>query len=129
MPSMSRTLRTFVAAVGFATFSVLAACGGDGDSVDTLPVITAQSPDTTAASQETATTTTVAQQAEYYTIQQGDTLFGIAQAFGVTMDELISFNAIADPDAIQAGQRIQIPPGGAPPMPTSPPTTTTTTIP
>ena len=121
----SKVLRSSIVA-SVAAVS-LAACGGGGDSVNTLPVITAQAPVTSpTASVATETTTTVAQQAEYYTIQQGDTLFGIAEAFGVTMDELISFNAIADPDAIQAGQRIQIPPGGTPPMPTAPATTTTT---
>jgi len=105
----------------------LNACGGGDDSVETLPVITSPvpaAPATPAAPEQT--TTTVGQEAEFYTIQQGDTLFGIAEAFGVTMDEIISFNAIADPDAIQAGQRIQIPPGGTPPMPTAPPSTTTT---
>lgn len=129
MPFMSSSLRSLVAMLGLTTFSSLAACGGGGDSVDTLPVITAQSAATTVATPAVESSTTVAQQAEYYTIQQGDTLFGIAEAFGVTMDELISFNAIADPDAIQAGQRIQIPPGGTPPTPTAPTTTTTTTTP
>ena len=128
MPSMLRILRAVVFVPSVAV--LLVACGGGGDSVDTLPVITAQAPVTAAATPSAAvTTTTLAQQAEFYTIQQGDTLFGIAEAFGVTMDELISFNAIADPDAIQAGQRIQIPPGGTPPTPTAPTTTSTTGAP
>jgi len=120
----SKVLRSFIVA-SVAAVS-LAACGGGEESIETLPVITAQSPVTSAAAVASVTTTTVAQAPEYYTIQQGDTLFGIAEAFGVTMDELISFNAIADPDAIQAGQRIQIPPGGTPPMPTAPASTTST---
>ena len=89
----------------------LVACGGDDASVDTLPLLTAAP----TVPETTSPPTTVAPVAEeYYTIQQGDTLFGIAQSFGVSMDDLISYNAIADPDAIQAGQRLKIPPTASP---------------
>ena len=46
-----------------------------------------------------------------YIVQQGDTLFGIAQQFGADLDELIATNPqITDPDIIFAGQFIVIPP-------------------
>jgi LysM repeat protein len=108
----------------------LVACGGDDQTVETLPFITS-APTSTPTSVGASTTLPAVE--EFYTIQQGDTLFGIAQAFGVSVDDLISFNAIADPDAIQAGQRLQIPPATAAPSttapstepPTSPPAPTT----
>ena len=102
----------------------LVACGGDQNSVDTLPLPTA-APTVAPASSEVATTVPVNE--EYYTIQQGDTLFGIAQSFGITVDDLISYNAIADPDAIQAGQRLKIPPSSGTAT-TAPATTSTTTM-
>ncbi len=94
----------------------LVGCGGDDESVDTLPLLTA-APTVPATTIAPTTLAPVAE--EFYTIQQGDTLFGIAQSFGVSMSDLISYNAIADPDAIQAGQRLKIPPTAG----------TTTTIP
>ncbi|MGH2620072.1 MAG: LysM peptidoglycan-binding domain-containing protein [Anaerolineales bacterium] len=44
-----------------------------------------------------------------YTVQDGDTLFGIAFTFGSTVDELAAANGIADPSAIFPGQELLIP--------------------
>ncbi len=107
-----RDVRSVVFAV--VVSSAFVACGGDDESVDTLPLLTA-APTIPATTLAPTTLAPVAE--EFYTIQQGDTLFGIAQSFGVSMSDLISYNAIADPDAIQAGQRLKIPP-----------TATTTTV-
>lgn len=45
-----------------------------------------------------------------YTIQRGDTLFTIAQRFGVTVQAIQDANTIANPNRITAGQEIIIPP-------------------
>lgn len=47
-----------------------------------------------------------------YTIQNNDTLFGIAQSQGVTMAELSEANGITDADRIQAGQVLYVPENG-----------------
>lgn len=39
-----------------------------------------------------------------YTVQAGDTLSAIADKFGVTVEELVELNSIADPDVISVGQ-------------------------
>lgn len=44
-----------------------------------------------------------------YTIQPGDTLFSIARRFGVTQQEIMARNGIANPALIFAGQTIVIP--------------------
>lgn len=106
---MTVVKRSFVV-VAVLVSVALVACGGDDESLDTLPLMTA-APTVPASNAAPTTTAPVAE--EFYTIQQGDTLFGIAQAFGVTVDDLISFNGISDPDAIQAGQRLKIPPASA----------------
>ncbi len=49
-----------------------------------------------------------------YIVQPGDTLYGIAQEFGVTVDLLVAANDIDDPTQIAVGQRLTIPP---PPKP------------
>ena len=74
---------------------VVAACGPDTSGADMLPPI--------------LTTTT-----EYvpfiYVIQSGDQLGNIATSFGVDMAELMELNGISDPNNIQAGQNLEIPP-------------------
>ncbi len=45
-----------------------------------------------------------------YTIQPGDTLFSIARQFGVTLEALVELNNIEDPDRINAGDQLFIPP-------------------
>lgn len=44
-----------------------------------------------------------------YIVQQGDTLNTIALRFGITADEILAANDIADPNALNVGQRIIIP--------------------
>jgi|GEM_PF-519081 len=45
-----------------------------------------------------------------YEVQPGDTLFAIAQQFGVTVDAIVAANGIADPDLITVGAVLLIPP-------------------
>jgi len=54
-----------------------------------------------------------------YTIRPGDTLWSIANRFGVSLQALMQANSITDPAAIYVGQTIYIPTtGGAfPPFP------------
>ncbi len=49
--------------------------------------------------------------ANSYTVQPGDTLFGIAQAYGLTVEEIMLANSLAS-DVIYAGQTLTILTGG-----------------
>jgi LysM repeat protein len=45
-----------------------------------------------------------------YVVQEGDTISGIAEMFGVSQDEIARANNLTNLDTIHAGQVLQIPP-------------------
>lgn len=47
----------------------------------------------------------------YYTVQAGDTVWGIAQRFGITPQALVDANSLSEPDRLQPGQELVIPAG------------------
>mgnify|MGYP005844013151 FL=1 len=58
-----------------------------------------------------------------YTVKEGDTLSGIASAFGVESDKITSANALSNADLMSVGQKLVIPGAKAvwrPPEPTEP---------
>ena len=44
-----------------------------------------------------------------YTVESGDTLGAIAERFGVTVDQIVEANGLADPNDIAVGQVLTIP--------------------
>ena len=46
-----------------------------------------------------------------YTVRQGNTLFGIAQFFDTTVQDILLYNNIQNPSQIYAGQTLTIPAG------------------
>lgn len=58
---------------------------------------------------------------QFYWVQRGDTLSGIARRFGVSVNALVQANNIANPSRIYVGQRLCIPGGYNPPWPPQPP--------
>ena len=57
----------------------------------------------------TTTTTTTIPRERFYTVQSGDILAIIANERGVTVDAIVELNELTSPDAIQAGQILEIP--------------------
>jgi LysM repeat protein len=105
------------AVVVFAGALVVAGCGDDEGTAETLPPIRT----TTSTS---TTTTTVPTEAVEYEIQSGETLGIIAEKNGVSVEQIVAFNELeGNGDYIQAGQVIRIPPPSY-----VPPSTTTTTV-
>ena len=45
-----------------------------------------------------------------YTVQAGDTLYGICKRLGVDYDDMVELNKIADPNSLKIGQVLKIPP-------------------
>ena len=53
-------------------------------------------------------TTTAPANAQYYTIQSGDTLGTIAAQYNTSVDQLQTWNPGLDPNSLQPGQRIRV---------------------
>lgn len=106
----------------------VAACGGD-DSATQTPTLTGSAP---ASGTFTSSPTPVPSGGEptlpptgvTYVVQAGDTMYSIAQRFGVTVDAIAESNGISDPSNITVGQGLIIP--GVTATPTSPGTATPT---
>lgn len=47
-----------------------------------------------------------------HVVQPGENLFRIGLQYGFTVDELASYNGLANPNDVKVGQTIRIPPGG-----------------
>lgn len=90
--------------VPVALGALVVGCGTtDEASKQTLPPIR------TTTSSTTTPTTTFPEGQKFYTIKRGDTLQIIAASFSVTVQSIVDLNGLSNPDAIQAGQTIEIP--------------------
>jgi LysM repeat protein len=85
---------------------------GSPDQTVGTPTTTAQTtttaPTTTITLTASSTTTTAPANAQYYVIQNGDTLGAIAANYNTTVDELLTLNPSVDPSGLQPGQRIRV---------------------
>jgi len=87
-----------------AAMLVLAACCGDNKATTpTTPLPTVAE----GAADVSETTTTLP---SVYTVKAGESLTAIAKMFGISVSDLVAFNQLADPNHIEEGQRLKIPP-------------------
>jgi LysM repeat protein len=72
----------------------------------------------------TTTTTPTTTIPPFYVVQKGDTLTSIAKKFHVSIAAIVAANKLANPDKVEAGQRLALPrppPRAAPTTSVSPP--------
>jgi LysM repeat protein len=104
----------FLLAVTVAVLLVKAGLDNSGSSRDTVASPTTTSRTTTQATSTkklvlTGTlTSSTTPGAQYYVIQSGDTLGGIAARYNTTVDQLLTLNPSVDPNALHPGERIQV---------------------
>lgn len=102
LPAVNARLGVMVAVAALLPLGA-AACGDDSGSADTLPPLITTTTTTTIP----ATTTTAV---TLYEVKSGDSLSAIAQKFNVDQAALMMLNGISDPDHIEAGQVLKLPP-------------------
>jgi LysM repeat protein len=108
----------FLAAATIAVLLIKAGLGGSGggDTVPTVGAIPTQATTTAetttkvtvTASPATSTAATTTTAGTYYTVASGDTLGGIADKYGTTVEELMRLNPGVDPTGLSVGQKIRV---------------------
>jgi LysM repeat protein len=107
----ARTTCLWLTAMSLAGLLMLGGCTRDKPlptPTPTLPgevVLTTPSPAATPPPEIAP----VAPELTYHTVQAGDTVWGIAEQYGVTLDVLIAANELTDPNRLQPGDRLVIP--------------------
>jgi LysM repeat protein len=84
--------------------------------VTPTPAAQSAQPAATVGNQPAATATSApasSGSAEIYVVEAGDSLFGIALKFGLTIDGLMEANNLTNPDFVFVGQRLSIPGAGS----------------
>jgi LysM repeat protein len=94
----------------------------DSSTVIPTPTSSLPSPEETKDALSTSTTTSsIPPEPLMYTVQEGDTLGEIAQTYGVSTQDLIDANDLANPNVLQVGQTLIVPTDGLPiPAPLEP---------
>lgn len=99
--------------VAYVLYTQATEGGGIGLQTETAtptpPSAASPTPSPTPTPEATPTPTPAPQT---YTVQAGDTLLGIAERFGITVEDLQSKNELADPNNIFVGQKLQLPQPG-----------------
>ena len=107
----------FLLAVTIAVLLIRAGMAGGDSTVTTAPTVTTTTPAVTTspaettgtgAAQPTETGETGEAPAEFYAIQEGDTLDKVALDHDTTVEQLLLLNPGVDINSLQIGQRIRV---------------------
>ena len=109
-PNYASKLNAVIAQYGLTAYD-----GGEVATTSTTSYVTT-----------TTSTDTSSYGTQTYTVQEGDTVYDIAAHYGVSMDAILSQNALSATDHIMQGQVLQIPSAGTTATTTS--TTSATTM-
>jgi LysM repeat protein len=105
----SRTRHACLMAIILAGLSLAAGCTRDRPLPTPTPTATVQVVPATPSPTAPPVITPDVPEVTYHTVQVGETLWDIANQYGVTMEALVAANELVDPDALEPGQLLVIP--------------------
>lgn len=106
--------------VAYVLYTQATEGGGGGLQTETVTPTTTSTPPPPTPTPTPAATPTPTPAPQTYTVQAGDTLLGIAERFGITVEDLQAKNELADPNNISVGQKLQLPQPGERVQPSTP---------
>jgi LysM repeat protein len=107
----ARTRRVCLMVIVLAGLLLAGGCTRDRPLPTPTPTATAHLAPATPSPTAPPVITPAVPEVRYHTVQAGETLWGIADQYGVTVDALVAANELADPDALEPGQQLVIPEG------------------
>jgi LysM repeat protein len=105
----SRTRHACLMAIILAGLSLAAGCTRDRPLPTPTPTATVQVVPATPSPTAPPVITPDVPEVTYHTVQAGETLWDVANQYGVTVEALVAANELSDPDALEPGQRLVIP--------------------
>jgi LysM repeat protein len=112
-PTATPTTTPSVTATPAEVFTIITPTPAPVDAGDALPLpITETIPPVTLPVRPSPTPTPCVPRADWtgtYTVQAGDTLFGIAQQLGISVVQLQTANCITDANLVFAGAQLRVP--------------------
>lgn len=102
----SRTACLWLTMVFLAGLLTVGGCTRDKPTATPTPTAPAE---LVLATPSPALSATVTREVTYHTVQAGETAWTIADRYGITLEDLVAANELADPDRLQPGQQLVIP--------------------
>jgi LysM repeat protein len=107
--TMGERLKSFESTVSTQIDQIIKELGALHQKIDRAPAAKAKSVPSTEKKTEAAAPKKT-ETAEFYQVQAGDTLYRISRRFGLTVEQLRSYNSIAPDASIYPGQKLRLTP-------------------
>ncbi len=100
-----------VSVIGLAAVAMVSGCTREKALITPTPAATVDQVLSTPSPTAAPTATPVPPEPIYHIVRSGDTAWGIAEQYGISLHDLVAANQLSDADSLQLGQKLIIPEG------------------